>query len=230
MEWPQDFLDRIIYGDCLKVLRRIPDVSIDMILTDPPYGIDYLSNMTKNHKRIPNDKLEAWIEIMPVFLTESKRILKPTGVLCAFSGGGGRKPVTAILTLKAIESFHLIQTLVWKKSIGLGWRYRPAYENILVLSKSKDKYNFYDTSRKCSNVLEFSKIVPKKGMHPTQKPVPLMEHLIKIHSLEGDIVLDPFAGSGTTALAAANLGRHYIGIEISEEYCEMAERRLAALI
>jgi site-specific DNA-methyltransferase (adenine-specific) len=229
MEYPKDYINQIIQGDCLEVMKGIPDKSIDLILTDPPYGINFKSAWQTYQKRIENDGFNDWLEILPKFLTEFKRILTDTGCCCC-CGGGGKTPVTALFTIEAIKHFNLIQTLIWRKFIGVGWKYRPSYETILVLSKSKDNYNFYDTSKKCSNVIEgINQEIPCKGKHPTVKPVRLMKHLIEIHSNKDDLILDPFLGSGTTAVACKELGRRYIGIEISPEYCEIARNRVNAI-
>lgn len=218
----------LIYcADCLSVMRDIPDGSIDMILCDPPYGINYLSPRTDNHDFIQNDGLDNWQDLMRQVLPEWKRILTDTGCCCCCCCGGGKTPVTAIFTMEAIKHFNLIQTLVWKKFIGLGWRYRPAYENILVLSKDNDNYTFYDTTKACSNVIEgFNQDIPQADEHPTQKPVGLMEYLLLIHSKRDDIVLDSFCGGGSTLQAAKQLHRKFIGIEISEKYCQIGVNRL----
>ena len=135
--------------------------------------------------------------------------------------------------MEAIKHFNLIQTLVWRKFIGLGWRYRPSYENIVILSKDKKDYNFYDTSKKCSNVIEgINQDIPsaaKDGKfqdHPTQKPVKLIKYLLNIHSLQGQTVLDPFMGGGSTGIACRELSRNFIGIEIDESYFKLAEHRI----
>jgi site-specific DNA-methyltransferase (adenine-specific) len=223
-----DMIGKIICGDCLEVMKNIPDKSIDLILTDPPYGINYNSNRTDRSDYLQNDRLDDWLSILPAMFTEFKRILKDSGCCCCCCGGGGGKtPVTALFTVEAIKHFNLIQTLVWKKTIGLGWHYRPSYENIVVLSKSKDNYNFYDDSKKCSNVIEFiGQKIPQRDEHPTVKPVRLMEKLIRIHSQENDLILDPFSGSCTTAVACKLLNRRCISIEISPEYCAIGEKRL----
>ena len=216
-------------GDCLEILPLIPDNSVDLMLTDPPYGIDYLSPRTDSHDKLRNDGLTEWLENMPKWLKEFKRVSTDFACCCCCcgGGGGGKTPVTAYFTLEAIKHFNLIQTVVWKKFIGLGWKYRPAYENIVVLSKNKDKYNFYDTSKKLSNVIEgINQDIPNESEHPTQKPVELMELFLNIHSKVNDLVLEPFMGGGSTGLACEKLGRKWIGIEISEKYCEIAKKRI----
>jgi site-specific DNA-methyltransferase (adenine-specific) len=222
----QDDWATIYCADCRDIIPLLPNV--DLILTDPPYGINFHSNHTKNHDRIIGDKFDEWIKLLPEMLKLFHTVLSDTGCCCCCCCcGGGKTPVTAIFTMEAIKHFNLIQTLVWRKFIGLGWRYRPAYENIVVLSKDKDNYNFYDTSKSCSNVIEgINQDIPDSEEHPTQKPVPLMAKLINIHSLENHLVLDPFMGSGTTLRAAKDLHRKSIGIEIEEKYCEIAVKRL----
>jgi len=220
-------INKIINADCLVAMKDIPSKSIDLILTDPPYGINYLSPWTDNHDKIINDGFAEWKNNLPLWLKEFNRILTDTGCCCCCCCGGGKTPVTAIFTIEAIEYFNLIQTLVWRKFIGLGWRYRPAYENIIILSKNKDNYNFYDNSKKCSNVIDgINQDIPQSDEHPTQKPVELMSKIIQIHSLPEHIILDPFAGGGSTLQAAKELGRRFIGIEISDKYCQIARDRL----
>jgi len=221
--------------DCLELMRQIPDKSVDMILTDPPYGINFCSNHTNRKEKLQNDSFDDWFVMLEPMLSEFKRVLTDTGCCCCCCGGGGKTPVTAIFTMEAVKHFNLIQTLVWKKFIGLGWKYRPSYENIVILSKDSQDYNFYDTSKKCSNVIEgINQDIPqyngdKPGQyddHPTQKPIALMTYLLKIHSLGGQTVLDPFMGSGTTGVACRELGRKFIGIEIEPKYYEIAKRRI----
>lgn len=235
MIWPNDYINKVICGDCLQIMKDIPDKSVDLVLTDPPYGIDFCSSWTNRKERIKGDKLDDWKELLPLMLKEFQRILTDCGCCCCCCGGG-KTPVTAIFTIEAIKHFNLIQTLVWKKFIGLGWRYRPSYENIIILSKTNKDYNFFDESKRCSNVIEgINQDIPQyrgnepgySDEHPMQKPVALMRHLLQIHSKPQQIVLDAFNGTGATTLACKELGRKYIGIEINKKYCEIAERRLA---
>jgi DNA modification methylase len=102
----------------------------------------------------------------------------------------------------------------------------------LVAQKPGAACKWYDDSHKIENIirpgfLPINKIIPSPKQHPTEKPIELMAHFIKLHTKRGDVVLDPFMGGGTTGVACKELGRHFIGIELSPEYCRMAERRIA---
>ena len=217
-------------GDCLELMKGLDDESVDCVITDPPYGIDYLSSWTTNHHKLENDKDVRIDKLYAKFLPDVKRILIKKGVLCSFSGGGGKRPTTAYATLELIKHLELVQTLIWSKGktdgsfVGLGWRYRPSYETILVGAKDAGNYNFYP--RYSSNVFVCKPHIPQKGEHPTQKPIKLMRWLIENHTKEGDTILDPFMGSGTTGVACQQLGRNFIGYEISPDYFKIAEKRI----
>ena len=228
-------LGKLYNCDCLEFMKELPDNSIDMLLSDPPYGIDFCSPRTNRKDRLENDKLDDWKNMLPDMLSQFKRIITPSGCCCCCCCGGGKTPVAAIFTLEAIKYFNLIQTLVWKKFIGLGWRYRPSYENILILSKDIKNYSFYDETKSCSNVIEgINQDIPiyngkKVGCsdeHPTQKPIALWIHLLKIHSKENDLILDPFIGGGSLAVACEKLGRRWLGCEINSRYCSIAAKRI----
>ncbi len=232
-------IDRIYCGDSLELIRGLPDKSIDLVLTDPPYGHnnnngdlisrweaalgrgDYLPE--RDDRPIANDGIEA-NEIFKLFLVEANRVLKP-GCCCC---GGGPDPQFArwSLWLDAIIGFKMM--VVWDKGpMGMGWHYRRSYETILVGQKKGRKCKWYDTTSKVENVIRnIGKIIPTSEQHPTEKPVKLMEHFINLHTEEGDLVLDPFIGSGTTAVACVNANRHFIGMELSSEYCKIAEGRV----
>ena len=217
-------------GDCLELMKELEDESVDAVITDPPYGIDFLSNRTDNHKKIVNDSDIRIDKLFAQFLPEFKRILKPHGVVCIFSAGGGKKITTALATLELSKHLYLIQTLIWSKGktdgsfIGLGWKYRPSYETILVASKDPDDYAFYP--QYSSNVLVYKPHILQNGEHPTQKPVDLIQHLLKNHTKKEDIILDPFMGSGTTGVACKQLRRNFIGYELDPNYFKMAEKRI----
>ena len=119
--------------------------------------------------------------------------------------------------------FDFCQMVVWDKGpMGMGWRYRRSYETILVASKKGGSMKWYDNSKKVENIIRpITKIIPQSDDHPTVKPISLMEFFIRLHSQEGETILDPFCGSGTTGIAAISMGRNFIGIEIDPKYCEM---------
>ena len=116
--------------------------------------------------------------------------------------------------------------------MGMGWHYRRSYETVLVAQKAGAPCKWYDKSNKIENILrpssEWPKIIPSSEQHPTEKPVGLMAHFIKLHTDVGDLVMDPFAGSGTTGVAAVQLGRQFLGFEIDPEYCRLANERIEA--
>lgn len=175
--------NKIINADCMDILKELPDKCIDLVLTDPPYGIDYLSNRTDHQRRIENDKYEDFSKLYPQWIFQFKRVLTDTGCCCCCCGGG-KTPVSQEFTLEAIkQGFNLIQTIIWDKcTIGLGWHYRPSYETIVVLSKSKDNYNWFTERKDISNIVRIPNIIPQKGDHPTPKPVKLMQFFIDLHS------------------------------------------------
>jgi len=232
--------------DCLNIFPSIPDQSIDMILTDPPYETTNLSW----------DSMIDFNKLWP----ELRRIIKPNGAIVMTSA----QPFTSKLIMSAEDIFKY--SLVWRKTrIGhfaqAPYRFLTEHEDICVFSyggasknaKNRMKYNPQGTTE-CNKqmkglgdrALRPSKVVqddyvqtttgyPKSilefdsaydTVHPTQKPVPLMEFLIKSYSNEGDTILDFTMGSGTTGLAAKQSDRNFIGIEMDEEYFKIAEERI----
>lgn len=214
-------------GDCLEKLKQVPDDYIDLILTDPPYNISKDNNFTSMGRSgidfgewDHNADLTSWIK-------EGARVLKP---------GGGMVIFNAWLKLpniaNACEDSGLIvkDLLRWEKSNPMprnrNRRYIVDYEFALWIVK-KGLWTFNRQNEKYQRP-KFIHSIPngKKRVHPTQKPVKLMEELIKIHSNENDIVLDPFMGSRSTGVAALNLNRKFIGIELDDKYYDAAKNRL----
>lgn len=233
-------------GDCLDVMKNIPDKSVDMILCDLPYGVTKM----KWDCIIPYDNL--W--------SEYNRIIKDNGNIILFSSG--------LFTLSLIQSNikNFRYKLIWKKNVPTGMssaKYRPMkyYEEICVFGNSNGTYNpimkervgvgkeCYNYDHYCgdnnhiqlekqkrrynpdwvqpSDVLEFNVVPNRNGkLHPTQKPVDLCEWLIKTYSNEGDTVLDNCMGSGSTGVACKNTNRNFIGIELNDEYFNIAKERL----
>ena len=235
-------INQIICGDCLEVMQDIPDGSIDLVLTDPPYGTTAC-------------KWDIVIPFEPMW-KQLKRITKKNGAIVLF----GSQPFTSALVMSNPKMFKY--EWVWGKSkcgSPLAAKYRPMakHENILVFGKGVIKYNpemlegeaykrdftpaklnnhkfgikgvktYNEGTRYPDTVLYFQQKWRRQDqIHPTQKPVALMAYLIKTYTNEGETVLDFAMGSGTTWVACKNLNRNFIGIELSPEYIKMAEKRV----
>jgi site-specific DNA-methyltransferase (adenine-specific) len=226
--------EKVILGDCFENLSKIEDNSIDLIAIDPPYEISY-ENLEWDKKSL------NW----NILRDEFYRILKPTGNLVIFQGWSNVSETKKTLE----ETFKLKNWIIWDRIKGRGANTNmvSTREDILWFVKS-DKYTYnkiYSTIKKktgglgakngqecraLSNVwTDISPIVPwakERVSHPTQKPIQLMERIITIFSNENDLVLDCFAGSGSTGAAAKNLNRDFIMIEKDDEYHKIILKRL----
>jgi site-specific DNA-methyltransferase (adenine-specific) len=217
-----------------------------MIFTDPPYGHNNNNNgdlisrweaalgrgdyiPERDNRPIANDGKEA-DDVFRGFIIEAERLLSPGCCCCCCCGGGGPDPMFARWSLWLDQTPGLVfkQMIVWDKGpMGMGWHYRRSYETVLVAQKTGAACRWFDTSHKVENIIRhIPKIIPSANDHPTEKPVNLAAHFIRLHSKPGDLVLDPFAGYGTTGIAAVRMGRGFIGIELNPAYCEMARRRI----
>ena len=221
-------INKIHHMDCLKGLKQIPDNSIDLVLTDPPYNINFESNHGKNFKVDWDTNF-----VFNKYFNELWRVLKNDSLLIVFS----RHDTYADYMKRGIP----IPTsmLIWNKkdySMGdLKW-FSTSYEIILIWKKGNPKLN---SIKRPNGMLNFYKVQNsgaeefKKGefvnahIHPTQKPIRLIRYLTKICSNENSLILDPFMGSGTTAVACKQLNRNFIGFELSQEYVDIANKRLA---
>jgi DNA modification methylase len=224
-------------GDCLEIMPTLADGSIDMIWTDPPYGHsnhdgDWNARLNDHrgieNKPICNDDPESMRSVVDGMLKEAARILKPDCCCCCCCcGGGGPKPTFAWVAdrmdNKGLSFFHAV---VWdKKNPGLGWRYRRQYEMVMVAHREGGKLKWADPDKAQRNIVTI--MPPRNRLHPNEKPVSLVELFIQLHTMPGDTILDPFAGSGTTAVAAERLGRNSILIEKDPKYCEIIRKRMA---
>ena len=230
-------------GDCLELMKNIPNGSIDAVIADPPYG----TTACKWDTVIPFEPM--WEQL--------KRVIKPNGAIVLF----GSQPFASALVMSNPRMFKY--EWVWEKSHPTGLfsaKYQPMkyHENIVVFGKGKAKYNpqmwngnknhrpetkIYTTSHYGNdtvftgdklNGIKYPKSLLKLDsenrvglLHPTQKPVALMEYLIKTYTNEGETVLDFTAGSGTTGVACQNLNRNFILIEKELKYVEIIKQRLA---
>ncbi len=249
----EDMEERITlwHGDCLELLKNIPDNSIDMVLTDPPYG----TTACKWDTVIPFEPM--WHKL--------KRITKDNGAICLF----GSEPFSSHLRLSNLKMFKY--DWIWHKSRPTGFalaKKQPmrTHEIISVFYSKQANYNSikeprdankesinrykYEMSlgtgtnkvnggisnqraniedihmRNATTVKYFKSMVNCKLLHPTQKPVKLLEYLIKTYTLENETVLDFTMGSGSTGVAAKNLNRKFIGIEKEEKYFDIAKERI----
>jgi len=204
----------ILYnGDCLEIMSKFPENSVDLVLTDPPYGV---------RKKEEWDNKENFLGMVNRWINLCYKVTR-TVVLwfCA------DRMIPYILKDKEKE-FHRL--LIWNKPPGsqfagaMHTNIWYSIEPILVFAKTVPKTN--KEKRFGYNCFNYRTVPKKKYSHPTTKPLGLMKDLIYFYSNENDLILDPFLGSGTTAIACEKLNRRWIGIEISKEYCEIAKQRI----
>lgn len=229
--------DIIIYNNgCLEVLKEIPDESVDLIITDPPYNIGDSNKLTKVGNTITTNK-EAWGEwdnyditdydnLIFDVISESYRLLKNGGSLYMFTN---RRDIGYFIRHAIQKGFMYANLLAIVKQNPLPHfrknNWRSAFELCMYLTKGKPKTFNFLSQDECINTYYYM-IGQKETSHPTEKPKEFIAKLVKVSSNKGDLVLDPFLGSGTTARACKDLSRKCIGIEISEEYIKMAIKRL----
>jgi len=210
----------LIHGDCLEKMKDIPDGSIDMILTDPPYGMD-LTPQRKSAKfagvKIKNDDQLNWSDD---FFSECYRVTAKISSSMFFCN---HHCVSEFISSAKKAGYEIKNLIVWDKGhFGMGGNWRPVHELVLVCVKGR----FVTKSNNLKTIINFKKVHHTKAKHPTEKPIPLLEHLIDEVDSNPSVILDPFMGSGTTGVACKNLDRNFIGIELDEEYFKIAEQRI----
>ena len=229
--------DATLYlGDCREIMTMIGNDSVHMIWTDPPYGHsnhdgDFNSRLNEfrslPQQIIANDDPDGMRLVVDGMLLEAARVLKPDCCCCCCCCcGGGPKPTFAWVASRmdsmGLSFFH---SVIWdKKNPGLGWRYRRRHEMIIISHRENGKLLWADNSRAVPNIVEY--MPPRERHHPNEKPLAMVCDFIEWHSIEGNVVLDPFMGSGTTGVACSKLGRRFIGIEIDERYFDIACSRI----
>jgi len=200
-------------------MKAIPSCSIDMVLTDPPYGISFQSGARVVNKfgKIKNDNNLEWLDS---FTNEIHRVAKDNTAHYVFCSWHHMDKFKQSLEKK----FKVKNVLVWEKNnTGMGdlkGDFAPKHEMIIFLQKGRRLIN----GRRDPNIFKFNKT--GNHLHPTQKPVDMIEYLITKFSDEGATIFDPFMGSGTTGVAAKNLNRKFIGIELDENYLKTAKTRI----
>lgn len=238
MNWPVDFIDKIIQGDALEVMKQMPDQCVDLVVTSPPYNLkNSTGNGMKNGRggkwanaalqngyldhddNMPHEEYVSW---QRKCLSEMMRIINDTGAI--FYNHKWRVQNGLLQDRHDIVSgFPVRQIIIWKRKGGINFNpgyFLPTYEVIYLIAKPK--FRLVPKANAYGDVWEFTQEM--NNTHPAPFPVALVERIIS--STNARLVVDPFIGSGTTAVAAKKLNRHYIGIEISAEYCKAAKIRL----
>jgi modification methylase len=232
------YLNKILCGDCLNIMKQLPDKCVDLVVTSPPYN---LKNSTGNGMKdgrggkwsnaalingyatyddnMPYDEYCEWQKNC---LTEMMRLIKDDGAI--FYNHKWRVQNGLIQDRREIVSeFPVRQIIIWRRKGGINFNagyFLPTYEVIYLIAKKN--FKLAPKASRFGDVWEFMQ--EQKNSHPAPFPVALIDRIVS--STNAKVILDPFMGSGTTAVVAQGLKRNFIGIELSEEYCEMANKRL----
>lgn len=253
----QKYLNQILCGDCIEIMRNIPDASIDAVFADSPYNLQ-LGEKTlyrpedQTAARAVRDSWDAfesnadYDEFTRQWMRECKRILKPDGAMWVI---GSYHNIFRVGSILQDMGFWILNDIVWVKTNPMpnfrGTRFTNAHETLIwATPKKTSKYTFnYETMKKLNGgkqmrsdwdlniCLGEERVKDKNGksLHNTQKPMDLLRRVILASTKPGDIILDPFSGSGTTAAAAKELGRQFIGIEKEESYIAASRERVNAV-
>ncbi len=238
LSYPEDFIDKFICGNAVDVMKKIPDGAVDLVVTSPPYN---LKNSTGNGMKdgrggkwssaalingyshyddnMPHEKYVEW---QRECLSEMLRIIPDDGAI--FYNHKWRVQAGLLQDRHDIVSgFPVRQIIIWRRKGGINFNpgyFLPTYEVIYLIAKPK--FKLAKKANAHGDVWEFGQ--ESKNKHPAPFPEELIERVIS--STNANIILDPFMGSGTTAVVAKKLDRKFIGIDISPEYCKMAKERL----
>jgi modification methylase len=238
LKYPDDFMNKMICGDAVEVMKKIPSGSVDLVVTSPPYN---LKNSTGNGMKdgrggkwanaalqkgyshhedsMPHDEYVKW---QRACLKEMLRIIPEDGAI--FYNHKWRVQGGLLQDRQDIlKGLPVRQIIIWRRKGGFNFNpgyFLPTYEVIYLIAKPK--FKLVPKTNGVGDVWEFTQDMNNK--HPAPFPLMMIDRIIS--STKAKTVLDPFMGSGTTALAAINNNRSYIGIDVSPEYCEMAERRI----
>ena len=249
--------DVIHRGDCIEVLKSLPDASVDMVFADPPYNLQLGGDLLRpDNSKVDAvdddwdkfDSFAAYDAFTRAWLTECRRVLKPEGSIWVI---GSYHNVFRLGSAIQDLGFWVLNDIIWRKSNPMpnfkGTRFTNAHETLIWAAKSRDqkRYTFnYDAMKAFNEDTQMRsdwtfalctgeeriKDADGKKAHPTQKPEALLHRVLLSATRAGDVILDPFFGTGTTGAAAKRLGRHYIGIERDETYADVAETRIASVI
>jgi len=238
MVFPKDFIDKIICGDCLEVMKKMPSECLDLVVTSPPYNLKNstgnglkngnggkwanaaLINGYKDHD--DNMPYDEYIEWQRECLSEMFRLIKNEGAI--FYNHKWRVQAGLLQDRhEIVENFPIRQIIIWRRKGGINFNkgyFLPTYEVIYMITK-KD-FVLAKGANSYGDVWEFTQEM--NNIHPAPFPIDLIYRIVS--STNAKLILDPFSGSGTTAVASLLLKRNYIGIELSKEYCSLSEKRI----
>jgi site-specific DNA-methyltransferase (adenine-specific) len=239
LQYPLDFTNKIVCGDALDLMRAIPDRSVDLVVTSPPYNLKNssgngmkdgrggkweraaLKNGYSHHADcMPHEEYVAW---QRACLSEMMRLIPEDGAI--FYNHKWRVQ-NGLLQDRSdiVAGFPVRQIIIWRRKGGINFNpgyFLPTYEVIYLIAKPK--FRLAPKRGGEGDVWEFMQ--ETRNLHPAPFPVPLIDRIVG--STSAELILDPFIGSGTTAISALNFGRDYIGLELSPDYCCDARVRIA---
>jgi modification methylase len=251
-----DWLDTILKGDCVAAMERLPEKSVDVIFADPPYNLQLDGDLRRPDQSKVDAVDDAWdhfdsFETYDAFtrswLLAARRVLKPNGTIWVI---GSYHNIFRVGATMQNLGYWILNDVVWRKTNPMpnfrGRRFQNAHETMIWASRDKDGkgYTFNYESMKAANddvqmrsdwlfpiCTGHERLKDEKGekLHPTQKPEALLARVMLASTKPGDVVLDPFFGSGTTGAVARRLGRHFVGIEREQEYIDAAAERIASV-
>lgn len=247
-------LDQILIGDCIEVMQQLPDATVDCFFADPPYNLQLRQELYRPNRTKVDAVDEAWDQFESFaaydrftaqWLTEARRLLKPTGTLWVI---GTYHNIFRIGKIMQDLGFWILNDIIWIKTNPMpnfrGVRFTNAHETLIWAQKEQGKpYTFnYHAMKALNDDLQMRsdwylplctgqerlKVNGEKA-HATQKPESLLYRVILASTSQGDVILDPFFGTGTTGAVAKRLGRHWIGIERDAHYAAIAQQRIEAI-
>jgi len=247
-----EFRNKILQGDCVEALKTVPDGTVDVVFADPPYNLQLGGDLLRpNNTKVDGvdndwdrfDGFKTYDEFTRAWLAEARRALKPDGTLWVI---GSYHNIFRVGTVLQDLGYWILNDVIWRKSNPMpnfrGRRLTNAHETLIWAARDKDsRYRFnYDSMKALNDDLQMRSdwYLPLctgperlkengKKAHPTQKPESLLHRVIMASSEVGDLVLDPFFGTGTTGAVAKRLGRDFLGIERDADYVALARDRLA---
>ena len=245
-------LNQIIRGDCIAAMAALPDACIDMIFADPPYNLQLGGDLFRPEggrvDAVDNDwdkfdSLATYDAFSRAWLAEARRILKPNGAIWVI---GSYHNIFRVGSVLQDTGFWILNDIIWRKANPMpnfrGTRFTNAHETLIWAAKGEyARYTFNYRAMKTLNdelqmrsdwlfpICAGPERIKRNGTkaHPTQKPEALLYRILLASTKPGDVVLDPFFGTGTTGAVAKRLGRDFIGIEREDAYVEVAEERIA---